>query len=98
MPCDQSDVEQPLRSFLAAVAVQEILLQSWAVASMIRDNKVHQIESLLQSANHATTGMYFLDNCIVDYVRDGLITVEEGARVAHYPDQVRKLCSEAWQE
>jgi twitching motility protein PilT len=80
------------------VAVQEILLQSWAVASMIRDNKVHQIEGFLQSTNHATTGMYYLDNCVIDYVRDGLISLEEGLRVAHYPETVRHACADMAQD
>ncbi|MBK8481284.1 MAG: PilT/PilU family type 4a pilus ATPase [Proteobacteria bacterium] len=74
------------------IAVLEVLLQSWAVANMIRENKIHQIEGYLQSVNYETTSMCSLDNCIIQYVRDGLITLDEGASVAHYPDQVRNVC------
>ena len=36
----------------------------------------------------------YFDRCVVDNVRDGVITLAEGLRVAHYPDLVRQACSE----
>lgn len=80
------------------VAVMEVLLQSWSVANMIRENKIHQIEGYLQSANFEKTGMCALDSCAIQYVQDGLIQLDEALRVAHYPDQVRRVCSASVQE
>ena len=80
------------------IAVLEILLQTYAVSNMIRENKVHQIDGYLQSAEHAGSGMQALDSCILSYIKQGLITVDEGAKVASYPDTLRKLVSELPEE
>ena len=80
------------------IAVQEILLQSYAIAHMIRENKLHQLDGHLQSASNDGTGTQSLDACIFRCIRDGLITLEEGMRVASYPDQLKKVVSELPQE
>ncbi len=73
------------------VAVVEILLGSHAVAHLIRDDKVFQIEGYLSSAEAAGTGVQALDSSILTYVKDGTITLEEGMRVARQPEQLRHL-------
>jgi twitching motility protein PilT len=70
------------------VAACEVLLNSYAVAHMIRDGKVHQIDGHLQTVEHST-GMQSLDGCLLRYVRDGVITAEEALRVANHPDVLR---------
>lgn len=80
------------------VALTEILLHTWSIAAMIRDNKIHQIEGVLQSSNFATSGMCHLDNNVIDHVRDGVISLEEGMRVAHYPDIVKRACADSVME
>jgi twitching motility protein PilT len=73
------------------VAVMEVLLHNWAVANMIREGKAHQIEAYLQTTGNDDSGMVSLDASIARSVRNGYITIEEGLRVANYPDQVRTL-------
>ncbi len=76
------------------VALLEILLQTHGVANLIRENKVHQIEGLLQSASADGSGAQSLDACILRYVREGLITREDGLAVADRPDQLQKQLAE----
>ena len=80
------------------VAALEILLQTYAVSHMIREGKVHQIDGYLQSVENDGTGMQSLDTCLFRYIREGLITVDEAAKVANYPDNIRKLASELPEE
>ena len=74
------------------VAVLEILLQSWAVSHMIRENKIHQLEGYLQSSNYETTGMQSFEHCLFNYIRDGVITIEEGLMTAKQPEALKSLC------
>jgi twitching motility protein PilT len=76
------------------VAVLEILLQTYGIANLIREDKVHQIEGYLQSASGDGSGAQSLDSCIFRYILEGLITPEEGLRVADRPDRLRKLIAE----
>jgi len=77
------------------VAVMEVLLHTWAVANMIREGKAHQIDAYLQTAGNDGTGMISLDASIARAVRNGYITMEEGLRVANYPDQVQLMVGDA---
>ncbi len=76
------------------VAVMEILLQNWAISHMIRENKTHQMEGYLQSVNYATTGMMSMDSSIFTYIKDGVISLEEGLKVTDRPEEMRNLCDE----
>ncbi len=80
------------------IAVMEILLQNWAIANMIRENKTHQIEGYLESVNYSTTGMVSMDTCIFNYIKDGLISMQEGLKVCDRPDQLRSQCAELAEE
>ncbi len=80
------------------VATLEILLQNYAVAHMIRENKLHQLEGYLQTASNDGSGAQSLDHAIFRFVREGLVTLEEGMRVASYPEQLKKLVVELPQE
>jgi twitching motility protein PilT len=73
------------------IAAIEILLQTYAVSNMIRENKVHLIDGYLQSVEHDDSGMQSLDRALFHDLREGLITVEEAVKVANYPDNLRKL-------
>jgi len=76
------------------VAVMEVLLHTWAVANMIREGKAHQIDAYLQTAGNDGSGMISLDASIARSVRNGYIDLEEGLRVANYPDQVQAAVGE----
>jgi twitching motility protein PilT len=57
------------------VAALEILLGTPAVRNLIRENKVHQIPSAMQTGG--AVGMQTLDMALVDLVNRGLVTAEE---------------------
>lgn len=73
------------------IAVLEILLQNYAMSNMIRENKIHMLESYLKTANPHETGMQTLDRCIAQYVVEHLIDLDEGLVHAHDPKDVRSL-------
>lgn len=72
------------------VAAVEILMQNYAVAHMIRENKVHQLQGYLSSAEHDGSGMQSLDSCIFRFIKQGMITADEGLKLAHDPDSMRR--------
>lgn len=76
------------------VAVTEVLLQTYALSNLVRENKVYQIDGLLQSGEMSGTGMQSLDTCIFEYVKEGLISPDEALRVANYPDILKRLIAE----
>src|SRR5229473_7827421 len=80
------------------VAALEILLQNYAVANMIRENKLHQLEGYLQTASSDGSGAQSLDHAILNFVKEGAVTLEEGMRVASYPEQLKSLVQELPQD
>ena len=76
------------------IAAFEIMLQTWAISHMIRENKIHQITGHLQSAKPGTSGMQSMDSSLYQYIKDGLITLQEGLKVAHLPEQLVKRCQD----
>jgi twitching motility protein PilT len=76
------------------VAVTEVLLQTYATANMIRENKTFQLDSFLQASDPGGTGMRSLDSSILEYVKSGLIAAEEALKIANYPDVLRRAIAE----
>ncbi len=76
------------------VAAIEVLLQTYAVANMIRENKLHQIDGCLRSSDPASTGMQSLDQSLMQHVKQGVITPEEAMRVANNPEDFRLIALE----
>lgn len=72
------------------VLISELLLQNLSVSTMIRDDKVHQLESYLQTASNEGAGSQSMDSCLFRFIRDGLVTEEDGLRYATYPDNLKK--------
>lgn len=64
----------------------EIMTMNNAIRTLIREEKTHQIETVLQSA----PGMQTMDNCILKMYNDGLITKETAINYAYNPDHMRK--------
>ena len=75
------------------VAAIELLLQNHAVAHMIRDSKLHQLESWLQSPERRASGMQSLDSCVADLLQQGIISAEEAARAANTADAARRFAT-----
>jgi twitching motility protein PilT len=72
------------------VAALEILPQTPAISHLIRENKVHQIEAMLQSPAHDGSGAQGLDASLLRHVEQGSITLDEALRAANYPEQLRR--------
>jgi twitching motility protein PilT len=71
------------------VAAMEIMFNNTAVANMIREGKIHQLDALLQSIDRET-GMQSLDTDLLRLVRERLVDIEEAAKHAQYPQLFRQ--------
>ncbi len=60
------------------IAAVEILLESNAVSSLIREKKMHQIPSVMQTSRR--DGMQLMDFALQDLVTRGIVTHEEAQR------------------
>ena len=76
------------------VAALEILLQSYAVSNLIRENKVHQIDGYLDTASNDGSGMLSLDTALFRLVKEGTVSLEEALKLANQPDTLKRLASE----
>jgi twitching motility protein PilT len=76
------------------VAVLEILLQSYAVSNLIRENKVFQIDGYLEAAVNDGSGMQSLDACLFRYVREGRIELTDAVKLANQPESLQRLAAE----
>ncbi len=72
------------------IAAIEILLQNHAVANLIRENKIHQIEAMLQSSARESLGSQSLDGSLLRHFEQGNITLDEALRGANYPEALRR--------
>jgi twitching motility protein PilT len=80
------------------VAAVEILLQNWAISHLIRDDKVHQLEGYLQSANPHESGMQSMELSLLGHVRDGLLEQDEALKAANNTEMFLSLCSQLTDE
>lgn len=64
----------------------EIMTMNNAVRTLIRDQKTHQIDTILQSSD----GMQTMDSCIADLYRQGRITARTAVEHAYNPDIMAK--------
>jgi twitching motility protein PilT len=79
------------------MAAMEVMLQTVGISNLIRENKCYQIDAYLQTADPGS-GVQSLDSCLFQYVKDGLITLEEGLRVANFPEVLKRLAAELPEE
>jgi twitching motility protein PilT len=66
------------------VAAHEIMLGTAAIRNLIRENKVAQMYSIIQTGQ--AQGMQTLDQCLADLVRRGVITAAEARVSARSPE------------
>ncbi len=57
------------------IVATEIMIATPAIRNLIRENKIHQIPGMIQTGKKF--GMMSLDDCIMDYLKKGLIAPEE---------------------
>lgn len=66
----------------------EIMHLNNAVRSMVRDSRIHQIDSVIQTSS--AEGMIAMDESILRLYKAGRITAETARRAAMNPDQLEK--------
>jgi twitching motility protein PilT len=71
------------------IAVTEVMVMTAAIRTLIREGKVHQINTAIQSA--ADLGMITFDNHLAQRMHDGVISTETALELAHQPDEFRRL-------
>ncbi len=64
----------------------EIMTSNSAIRTLIRDEKTHQIDTILQSSD----GMQTMDSCIAKLYRDGKITAQTAVDYAYNPEIMAK--------
>jgi twitching motility protein PilT len=74
LECVISQSLLPLKDGSGRIAALEILLGTDACKNMIRSNKCHQLETVMQQGKNL--GMALMDDVIMDFYRRGLITKE----------------------
>jgi twitching motility protein PilT len=68
------------------VAAHEIMISTPAVRNLIRENKIAQINSILQTGQKF--GMQTLDQCLQQLLREGRISLDVARSKASNPDQL----------
>ncbi|SMO64548.1 twitching motility protein PilT [Balnearium lithotrophicum] len=72
------------------VAAVEVFIPTPAIRNLIRENKLHQIYSLMQTGQ-ASTGMITLNQHLAQLYLDGLVDLEEAKRVSPDPKELETL-------
>jgi pilus retraction protein PilT len=103
-PSQQSQIRTQLASELLAVLSQrlvrrtdglgrvgafEVMVGTAAVRNLIRENKLHQLPSIMETAQR--DGMVTMDRALADLIKRGLTTYEESLRYARNPSTIRNL-------
>ena len=63
-----------------------MLRNNQAIANLIRENKTHQIYSVVETS--AKTGMLTMDRCVRRLYAEGLIAYEEAVATMHNPKEL----------
>jgi len=70
----------------------EILVPNSAIRNLIREDKVHQMYSIMQSSAEKF-GMQTLNQSLAALYRKREITMEMGLTISPNPDELKDLCS-----
>ncbi|MBC8584724.1 type IV pilus twitching motility protein PilT [Youxingia wuxianensis] len=70
------------------VAAFEIMQVNGAIRNMIRENKVHQIDTVIYSS--ADSGMISMDTSLLNLVKNGLISDKDALVYSANPDMLKK--------
>jgi twitching motility protein PilT len=72
------------------VAAIEVMIASSAIRNLVRENKAHQITSIIQTSG--AEGMQTMDQALRDLYQQSLITYEVGLQRSYNPREFEKLC------
>lgn len=70
----------------------EVLLPTVAIRNLIREDKIHQIYSSMQSGQDVT-GMQTMNQSLFSLVRTGMLSKEDALSYSHIPDELAKTFS-----
>jgi twitching motility protein PilT len=79
----------PLEGGLGRIAAHEILMMTDAVANLIRENKIVQINSTIQT--NMKLGMCTLDGSLVNLIRKNLISLDTAMEYTSNPEALKRL-------
>jgi len=79
----------PRASGPGRIPVNEIMVASPAVRNLIRENKTHQITSMIQTS--AAMGMITMDQRLRDLFMQGVITLDEAMARCVNPEELKKM-------
>jgi len=82
----------PRRDGAGRVAAREIMVAGAATAKLIREEKTHQIYSVIETGLHA--GMKSMDRDLADLTRNGVISLESARAHANNPELLQRLTRE----
>ena len=68
----------------------EVLVVTPAIRALIRDDKVHQIYSMMQSGKK--WGMQTMNDALYALYMNKTVTLEECLRVSHDPTELMRMC------
>jgi twitching motility protein PilT len=71
------------------VPAYELLINNTAVANLIREKRTHEIDTVIETGFEL--GMVDMNRCLVDLVRQGLITVENAYAYSTNPKNLERL-------
>ncbi|MBU0607095.1 MAG: type IV pilus twitching motility protein PilT [Armatimonadetes bacterium] len=71
------------------VAAIEVMVANSAIRNLIRENKAHQMTSMIQTG--ASDGMQTMDQALRDLVQQSLVTYEVAMQRAQNPQELEKL-------
>ena len=79
----------PRASGSGRVPANEIMIATPAIRNLIRENKTHQIPSMIQTSGGI--GMITMDQCLRDLYQKGIVTLEEIMTRAVNIDELKKM-------
>lgn len=79
------------------VMASEVLLPTMAIRNLIREDKVHQVYSSMQSGQEST-GMITMNQCLIKLVKRGDITKDDAVLHSTVPDELVRLMSAVHKE
>ena len=73
------------------IAAIEVMVATAAIRNLVRENKAHQITSIIQTSG--AEGMQTMDQALRDLYQQSLITYEVGMHRSQNPKEFEKLCA-----
>ncbi len=84
----------PINEGRGRVMANEIMIMTDAIGNLIRENKIVQINSAIQTGMRI--GMLSLDASLVNLIRQNLISVEQGMSYSNNPEAMKRLLTTSY--